>query len=60
MFLGSLVSDLRRLWLPSEDSIRVINNYADVVILRHYEEGAPKRAVLVSNIPIINAGDGTG
>ena len=60
MFLGSLVSDLRRLWLPSEDSIRVINNYADVVILRHYEEVAPKRAVLVSNIPIINAGDGTG
>lgn len=43
-----------------EDSIRVINNYADVIILRHYDKGASKRASLVSNIPIINAGDGAG
>lgn len=43
-----------------EDSIRVINNYADVIILRHYEQGASKRAVSVSKIPIINAGDGIG
>src|SRR5436853_5960449 len=41
-----------------EDSIKVINNYADVIILRHHEAGASKRASLVSNIPIINAGDG--
>ena len=27
-----------------EDSIRVINNYADLIVLRHYEEGASKRA----------------
>lgn len=43
-----------------EDSIRVINNYADVIVLRHYEEGSSKRASLVSKIPIINAGDGIG
>lgn len=43
-----------------EDSIRVIHNYADVIVLRHYEKGASKRAVSVSNIPIINAGDGIG
>lgn len=43
-----------------EDSIRVVNNYADVIILRHYEEDASKRAVSVSKIPIINAGDGIG
>lgn len=43
-----------------EDSIRVINNYADVIILRHFEKGASKRASLVSNISVINAGDGTG
>ncbi len=43
-----------------EDSIRVISNYADVIILRHYERGASHRASLVSNIPVINAGDGTG
>jgi len=43
-----------------EDSIRVINNYADVIVLRHSEEGASKRASLVSDVPIINAGDGPG
>lgn len=43
-----------------EDTIRVVQNYADVIILRHYEAGSAKRASLVSNIPIINAGDGPG
>lgn len=43
-----------------EDSIRVINNYADIIVLRHYEEGASKRASVVSQIPVINAGDGIG
>src|SRR3989344_3618408 len=43
-----------------EDSIRVVNNYADVIVLRHYENGASERAARVSRIPIINAGDGTG
>ncbi|MFM2330659.1 MAG: hypothetical protein RLZZ26_166 [Candidatus Parcubacteria bacterium] len=43
-----------------EDSIRVIHNYADVIVLRHYEEGASRRAASVSTVPIINAGDGAG
>ncbi len=43
-----------------EDSIRVINNYADVIVLRHYEQGASHRASLVSDAPVINAGDGIG
>lgn len=43
-----------------EDTIRVINNYADLIVLRHYEKGASERAAIVSSIPIINAGDGTG
>ena len=43
-----------------EDSIRVISSYADVIVLRHHETGAAKRASLVSKIPIINAGDGRG
>ncbi|MDB5266464.1 MAG: aspartate carbamoyltransferase, chloroplastic [Parcubacteria group bacterium] len=43
-----------------EDSIRVINNYADIIVLRHHEQGASKRASLVSGVPIINAGDGIG
>ena len=43
-----------------EDSIRVISAYADVVVLRHFEEGASKRAAEVSSAPVINAGDGPG
>ncbi|MEX0930501.1 MAG: aspartate carbamoyltransferase [Candidatus Paceibacterota bacterium] len=43
-----------------EDSIKVVNNCADVIVLRHFEKGASKRASLVSDIPIINAGDGAG
>jgi aspartate carbamoyltransferase catalytic subunit len=43
-----------------EDTIRILNGYADVIVLRHYESGAAKRAANVSMVPIINAGDGTG
>lgn len=43
-----------------EDTIRIVNHYADVVVLRHHEEGAAKRAAAVSDIPVINAGDGPG
>lgn len=43
-----------------EDSIRVVNGYVDVIVLRHDEEGSSKRASLVSDVPVINAGDGSG
>lgn len=43
-----------------EDTIRVVSGYADVVVLRHPEQGAAKRASLVSSVPIMNAGDGAG
>lgn len=43
-----------------EDSIRVIGNYADVIVLRHFEEGSSKKAASVSSVPIVNAGDGSG
>lgn len=43
-----------------EDTIRIVSGYADVIVVRHYEEGAAKRASLVSSVPIINAGDGPG
>jgi aspartate carbamoyltransferase catalytic subunit len=43
-----------------EDTIRIVSGYADVIVLRHYEEGAAKRASMVSSVPIINAGDGPG
>ncbi|MGZ4787779.1 MAG: aspartate carbamoyltransferase [Terriglobales bacterium] len=43
-----------------EDSIRIIGSYADVIVIRHNEEGGAKRAAQVSPVPVINAGDGNG
>jgi aspartate carbamoyltransferase catalytic subunit len=43
-----------------EDTIRILNGYADVIVMRHYESGAARRAADISRVPIINAGDGTG
>ena len=44
-----------------EDTIRIIQGYHhNAIVLRHKEEGAAKRAARVSNIPVINAGDGKG
>ena len=42
------------------DSTRIMNGYADVIVMRHNEAGSAARAADVSNIPIINAGDGAG
>ena len=43
-----------------EDTIRTLGCYVDLIILRHPEVGACQRAVQVSPVPIINAGDGIG
>jgi len=43
-----------------EDTIRIVSGYADVIVMRHNEEGAARRAAAVSTIPVINAGDGPG
>jgi aspartate carbamoyltransferase catalytic subunit len=40
------------------DTIRTIECYADIAVMRHPKEGAPKIASLNSHIPVINAGDG--
>ena len=40
------------------DTIRTIACYADVAVMRHPKEGAPKVASQYSEIPVINAGDG--
>lgn len=42
------------------DTIRVIGNYADSIVLRHPREGAARMAAEYSKVPIINAGDGAG
>ena len=41
-----------------KDTILMVSNYADLIIMRHYLEGAARYASEVTNIPIINAGDG--
>ena len=41
-----------------EDTIKVINGYADALIIRHPEIGSAQKAAEVSDIPVINAGDG--
>lgn len=43
-----------------EDTIKVVSCYADVIVMRHKENGAAERASAVSKVPIMNAGDGTG
>lgn len=40
------------------DTARMLSAYADIIVMRHPYEGAPKVASLYSDIPVINAGDG--
>ena len=41
------------------DSVRVIANYADVMVIRHPRDGAVRLAAEFSPIPVINGGDGS-
>lgn len=41
-----------------KDTIMMVSNYADIIVMRHYLEGAARYASEVTQIPIINAGDG--
>ncbi|AEF96959.1 aspartate carbamoyltransferase [Methanotorris igneus] len=41
------------------DTIRVVSNYCDIIVLRHPAEGAARLASEYSSVPIINAGDGS-
>lgn len=41
-----------------KDTIMMVSNYADVIVMRHYLEGAARYASEVSPVPVINAGDG--
>lgn len=42
-----------------KDTIKMVSNYADVIVMRHYLEGAARYASEVTDVPIINAGDGS-
>ena len=41
-----------------KDTILMVSNYADIIVMRHYLEGAARYASEVAPIPIVNAGDG--
>lgn len=41
-----------------KDTIKMVSNYADLIIMRHYLEGAARYASEITNVPVINAGDG--
>lgn len=41
-----------------KDTILMVANYADTIVMRHYIEGAAQYASEVSPVPIVNAGDG--
>ncbi len=41
-----------------KDTIMMVSSYADLIIMRHYLEGAARYASEISPVPIINAGDG--
>ena len=41
-----------------KDTIMMVSNYADIIVMRHYLEGAARYASEVAPVPIINAGDG--
>ena len=41
-----------------KDTVLMVANYADVIVMRHYIEGAAQYAAEVTDVPIVNAGDG--
>ncbi len=41
------------------DTIQIVSQYADVIVLRHPADGAARRAACVTDVPVINAGDGS-
>ncbi|XP_058217575.1 aspartate carbamoyltransferase 1, chloroplastic-like [Rhododendron vialii] len=43
-----------------ENTIRTVEGYSDIIVMRHFESGAAQRAAATASIPVINAGDGPG
>lgn len=41
-----------------KDTIKMVSNYADLIVMRHPLEGSARYASEVSSVPVINAGDG--
>jgi len=43
-----------------KDTVHMLEYYGDVIVMRHFQQGAPQEAANWASIPIINAGDGWG
>lgn len=41
-----------------EDTIKIVSNYVDMIVMRHPQAGAADIAASVASVPVINAGDG--
>src|SRR5262245_44917465 len=41
------------------DTVRVVENYSDLIVIRHPAEGAARVAANYASVPVINAGDGS-
>ena len=43
-----------------KDTVHMLEYYGDVIVMRHFEQGAPAEAAKWASVPVINAGDGWG
>ncbi len=43
-----------------KDTVHMLEYYGDVLVMRHFDQGAPQEAAHWTSIPVINAGDGWG
>jgi len=43
-----------------KDTVHMLEYYGDVLVMRHFDQGAPHEAARWTSIPVINAGDGWG
>ncbi len=43
-----------------KDTVKMLEFYGDVIVMRHFQQGAPQEAAKWASIPIINGGDGWG
>ena len=43
-----------------KDTVHMLEYYGDVIVMRHFQQGAPAEAAKWSSVPVINAGDGWG
>jgi aspartate carbamoyltransferase catalytic subunit len=43
-----------------KDTVHMLEYYGDVIVMRHFDQGAPHEAARWSSVPVINGGDGWG